>query len=242
VEKPKFGLVLDNDGTQTPKAYGSLLAVVSREAMPPDSLPEFQAMVARYAPKAKLGLLTPPEELQWLVEHLDMFVRYGLDVRKAKDALIQVRHRPGLNEFLQRVKAVGIPVADVSYGCADFLEWQLLCNAASGLVDKVYAARLRLDAHGTVIGHEPSTYVLPSNKGLWSRLFALEHGIAPEHLIAVGDGPGDRHLGHARVNRFGLAKDEEERLELEPYFGEVVVAESFDPVFEWFERRTGIKL
>lgn len=242
-ERPRYGVVLDCDGTLTPKSLGSLFKVVDTRALPPEAEPDFKVLRERYIPLAEVGKLSPELQLEWLAETFEIYMRHRLTRDAWRLAIASsVTFRPGAVGALVALHAAGIPVAIVSYGSVDFIEHALEIEGVEDLVTEIYATRMRHDAAGVVVGYDRATFVTQENKGDWSLRFAAAYGIPPENLLAVGDTAGDRYLGHLKENRFGIAKDEAERLKIAPYMGETVVADDFAAARAWLSARLGLPL
>lgn len=227
-----WAVVLDFDGTLTPKSWVSLFNVVDKSGcLPKDIADQGLAMRERYLPKMKAGGLTRQEEYQWFDETIALYVRAGLTMEKIKEVLAPVKIRNGVNKFLDFIKTYNVPVAIVSYGVKQFISAVLDNNIA--VVDEIYSADLIVSENGLVTGYHPKTAVFPYTKGDFSRQFADCHGVPHENILAIGDSGGDATLGHLKENRLGIAKDEQEEKKLEQFMGGVVVTENFEPVCDW---------
>ena len=242
-ERPRYGVVLDCDGTLTPKSLGSLFRVVDTHALPPEAEPDFKVLRDRYIPLAEVGKLSPELQIEWLAETFEIYIRHRLR-REAWQLAIasSVTFRPGVMGALVALHAAGVPTAIVSYGSIDFIEHALEIEGAAELVTEIYATRMRHDASGLVVGYERETFVTQENKGEWSLRFADAYGIPHGNLLAVGDTAGDRYLGHLKEHRFGIAKDEAERAKIAPYMGETVVADDFAAARAWLSGKLGLPL
>jgi phosphoserine phosphatase len=231
--------VLDIDGTVTHKETGALWNVVDRAALHPDGSQELAKLRERFRPAAIAGTLTVTEELFWLRETFRIYVDYGLTRSGWEAAVDTVEIREGILEAFAWFVRHGIPVAAVSYGCADFIE---RLAARHGIAfDAIYAGRLRHDGD-LVVGADVPTFVVPAFKGERSRHFALVHGVDNDRILAVGDTGGDRKLGHLKRNRFFLAKHDEEAEMLRNLGAahEVQVTRSFEPALDFLKKRTGL--
>ena len=240
---PTYGVVFDCDGTLTPKKLGSLFKVVDTRALPSEAEPDFKVLRDKYIPLASVGKLSPELQLEWLAETFEIYIRWRLTRQAWKQAIAgALSFRPCAIETLAALHARGVPTALVSYGSTDFIEHALALGGADGFVTEIYATRMAHDEAGLVTGYDRASFVTQDNKGEWSRRFAEDFGIPPENLLAVGDTAGDRHLGHLKENRFGLAKDEEERALIEPHMGETAVSDDFAPARAWLSRHLGLPL
>lgn len=238
---PRFGVVLDVDGTLTPKSLGSLASVVDAYALQESGRTELQILRDRYLQHAAAGGLTRHEEMSWLRDTFRIYAECRLSRTAWRAALDAVPLRDGVVETLRALADRGVPVAAVSYGCADFVEHVL---ERYGLrLDAVYAGRMRYDGD-TVVGVEPSSLVIPEMKGGCSRHFADVHGVPHEGLIAVGDSGGDRLLGHLPENRLFLAGSDEEAARLLKLgaAAEVHVSDTFHTARAFIAARTGLPL
>lgn len=233
----KKGLVLDFDGTLDPKSYGSLYKVVDTKALPDAAKPEYETLRDKYLPRVYDGTLQPTDELYWLRETLDIYIRHGLTRDRWMKALHSVELRPGARDLLAFARSKRIPMAIVSYGVADFIEWVLVSNGIDLVwFEEIFAARLQ-HAGGLVVGYEDSTFVYPDNKDEWSKRFADRQGIRTENLLAIGDSGADRKLGGLKGHRLGIAKDQKNADQMAPYFSEVVVTDSLDPAKAWLAQK-----
>jgi len=242
-ERPRYGVVLDFDGTLTPKSLGSLFRVVDTHALPPEAEPDFKVLRERYNPLAETGKLSAELQQEWLAETFEIYIRHRL-TREAWQLAIAsaLTLRPGSVGALVALHAAGVPTAIVSYGSIDFIEHALEIEGIDELVSEIYATRMRHDAAGLVVGYDRETFVTQENKGEWSLRFAEAHGILPENLLAVGDTAGDRYLGHLKEHRFGIAKDEADREKIAPYMGETAVSDDFHDARAWLSARLGLPL
>jgi len=241
--RPRFGVVLDCDGTLTPKSLISLFHVVDTRALPPEAEPDFKTLREKYIPLASVGKLTPEIQMEWLAETFEIYIRHKLTRAGWMEAIARaIDWRPGALETLAAMRFFRVPTAIVSYGSTDFIEHALLVAGADTWISEIYATRMRHDLDGFVFGYDRDTFVTQDNKGEWSRRFAQAYGIPLENLLAVGDTAGDRHLGHLKENRFGIAKDEEERAKIAPYMGETVVADDFSAARAWLSDKLGLPL
>jgi len=241
--RPRFGVVLDCDGTLTPKSLVSLFSVVDTRALPKEAEPDFKALRDRYLPLSIAGKLTSDLQMEWLAETFEIYIRHKLTRAGWMEAIARaIDWRPGAVETLASLHFFRVPTAIVSYGSTDFIEHALALAGAGDWIKEIYATRMRHGPDGLVVGYERGTFVTQDNKGEWSRRFAEAYGIPLENLLAVGDTGGDRHLGHLKQNRFGIAKDEAEREKIAPYMGVTVVSDDFSAARAWLADKLGLPL
>lgn len=229
----KWAVVYDCDGTLISKMAGALMPIVGRHALPSEVLTRMAVIKAKYVGPYEAGTLTGFQYRQWLFEEFELYIRYSLSVADWQAALRHVRLRPGVVELMTQLHAAGVPQCVVSGAVGDFVDYVLEVNGARHLVDAVYAARLRHDPRGTVIGYDEGSLVDMDNKGEWSMYFAGLHRVAPQRVVALGDSIGDRRLGHLRANRVGIAESEVEaaRLRNLGIMGQVVIIDDrLEPV------------
>lgn len=235
----KWCAVFDCDGTLISKSYGALFNVidgnggVSREAHK-----KAEEIRKQYFAKIRAGCFGKADQEKWLVEMIELYMHYGLTFRKINYALRNVRVRPGVKECFRLLQEKNIPVAIISYGVADFIEALLKVNGLLKMVDKIYAADLLINCQGELLGFYRGSAIYPDTKGEFSRRFADKHGVPYRNILAVGDSPhGDKKLGYLKANRFGIAKDENEKKRLAEVFGVTAVTEDFRPVIEWILKK-----
>jgi phosphoserine phosphatase len=241
--RPRHGVVLDCDGTLTPKKLVSLFQIVDTHALPPAAEPDFKTLRDRYIPLASVGKLSAALQEEWLAETFEIYIRHKLTRAGWMEAISRaIAWRPGAIETLAALRFFRVPTAIVSYGSTDFIEHALVLAGADESIAEIYATRMRHGHDGLVVGYDRETFVTQDNKGDWSRRFAEKRGIALENLLSVGDTAGDRHLGHLQENRFGIAKDEAEREKIAPYMGETVVSDDFSQARAWLSDKLGLPL
>jgi phosphoserine phosphatase len=229
----------DVDGTWTTKKQTALVQVVDDYALPPEANAEMIALRARFTTPASAGRLTPEQEMEWLQRTLDMYVTHRLTRQAWQAALDNVVLREGVVETYAWCVSVGLRTCAVSYGCADFVEYIAMRHGLQ--IDAVYAGRLIHDGD-LVVGYIEETLTIPEQKGERSRHFADLHGVPHERLIGAGDTGGDRHIGHLKEHRIGIAETDEaaEKLRALDIMGEVHVTNSFHPVLDSIKRRIGL--
>lgn len=234
-----WAVVSDVDGTLVPKRNGALVKIVDDGVLPESANIELVALRAHYLAKIAAGLLTHLDEMIWLQKTLEMYVQHRVTRQAGQSALDGVALRDGVVETFRLLADAGVPVAAISHGCADFVEYVL---GRHGLrLDAVYACRLVHDGD-VVIGYDTTSIVVPAYKGDRSRHFADTQGVPHEGLIAVGDTHGDRFLGHEKDHRIGIAETEEDeqRLHATGAMGEVHRSETFHPILDSIKRRLGL--
>lgn len=241
----KCGVIFDLDGTLTNKGP-SVWATIDKHAVSDECRGTLDRLRERYLKPAIDGTLSTQGEMDWLIRTLDAYVDDGLTSDGMDQALQDVRLRAGVIDCLNLLEAHGVPVAVVSYGVAQAISGILAGNGLSSghsLFGAIFAARLtgvKQEVRTVYTGYDIASLVIPSNKGGWSRNFALRHGIDPEDLLAVGDSGGDRFLCEKKSNRLGLAGDPAEAAKLQRFMGTVVVTDGFAPVTEWLKIRLGL--
>jgi HAD superfamily phosphoserine phosphatase-like hydrolase len=233
--KPTHVVTKDFDGTCT-GAGCATLKYAERMTLDPGGVAALETMRIKYKRLAERNEMTPAQAMHWLVETLDVYVAQRPSLKVVRQAVAAMPLRDGVRDCLEMLSARGIPVAIVSYGIAAFIRMYLEHHGLARFVQRVYATEIHEDG-GRMVGYDPSTFVVPENKGCWSRRFADEHGVPYGRILAVGDSPGDRNLGHLKRNRFGLA-DTASAEHLAPHFGRVVVTDTFHPAAAWLERKT----
>ncbi len=236
--KDQWVIVTDVDGTLTAPTQGALVRIVIERHMPPETVSEMNALRERYMGPVAAGALSAKEELVWLQRTFQAYVRHGLHRRAWEEALEEVKFRDEAVEMLHWCSRHEIPVAAVSYGCADFIEFVAKRNGIS--FSRVYAGRL-MHADSVVIGYEEGSLTTPAVKGVCSRDFADKCGVPYKRIIAIGDTGGDRYLGHLKEQRLGIAETEACASELRALgiMDEVHVG-TFRPVLSSIQRRIGL--
>ena len=236
---PQWAVVLDFDGTISPKSNQSVFHLIEKHAgLSPQALREMKEIINRYLPLATSGKLTTTDEINWIFNEVRSWINHGLDPGSVALAMNKAQLRPRVAECLAWLKTRNIPVVIVSYGVRQFIQMILLSKGIANLVDDVYALDLTVDpVTGKYDGFVANSAVIPSNKGMWSRDFARLHRIPYSNILAVGDSWGDWGLGHLKENRLGLATDQDDATALSPYFGKIVVTDSFLPAWQWIKKR-----
>jgi phosphoserine phosphatase len=239
----RYGLVLDFDGTVTAEDELPLVHRIDTRVLTRAGKRELDEVRARYQPLAQDGGLTPAQERDWLEATFRVYAREEVTFDAIYGAVDDVRLRQAAIPIIRAAVEAGLEVAIVSFGLRQAIRRVL---ARKGLpVDRitVCAADLSVDAvTRAVVGHQEHSFVLPCNKGDWSRKFARAKGIPFRNLLAAGDSPGDRHLGHHKRNRLGLARDEAWHARLKPHCGRVEITDTFHAVGHFIRERTGLKL
>lgn len=238
-KRQDVGVVLDFDGTLT-SITKPLIMLVDKKASPLAARPELDAMRERFHDKLHAGNLSTRNEREWFVRTIELYAEYRMPIDDAYAAVADVPVKKCVGAFLKRMHDIGVPVAIVSFGVAEFIDRVLELNGGLGrYVDRVYATRLTVDqATGLVVGYDPDSVVVPADKGKWSRKFAAEMGIPKENLIAVGDSYGDRHLGSRKELRLGLASDASRVAHLKDFMGHVIVSDDcFCDAAKWIDAK-----
>ena len=231
---PQCVVVFDFDGTLTSKSYVSLFNVVEQGVLSEEYLKEIAVLRSKYLPKAMNGIITHEEEMIWLTESIDIFVKAKVTIDQIRDSLKNVRLKSNAVDCLALLKYKRIPVAVISYGVSQFIEIVLRNNHALQMVDCIYSAKLTIDSEtGLVIGYKPDSILLPHQKGIASLNFAKAMGIPENRILAVGDSLVDAKLGHSKENRFGIAEDDKQLERIKPVMGDCAISRDFSPVITW---------
>ncbi|MBI4458328.1 haloacid dehalogenase-like hydrolase [Candidatus Uhrbacteria bacterium] len=254
---PSHVVVFDNDGTFTPKGPGNAISLVNtvdnNAGLPETAKKELQALRDEYMAPVLNGALSHRDQREWMHGTLGIYHRHGLDLNRARGAVSRLSIRPGVKECLILLRDAGIPRAIVSFGVADFIEAYLATHGIAGMVDSVYAARLRffdgigcygspenMAKTGICDGYDPDSIIVPANKGEASRHFADLYRVPHDRILAVGDSGGDKYLGHAKENRLLIASDDKEAAKISAFAGTVVVTDDFAPVTQWLKSKLGL--
>jgi len=237
----KYCVVFDCDGTLTTKESRALMFCVDRDALSVAANEESQKLRARYLPAALAGKLTRRQEIAWLRDTLRIYVKDGLTLNRVRPVIDKIPMRAGTVECLRLLRDADIPVAVISYGVGDFIELFLKRHGVRDCVDRIYSAVMDVDPDsGLFVDFCEGTFVLPSNKGAWSRFFAERHRVPTGNILAVGDSLGDRRLGKRKSLRLGLARDEAEAKIFAQHMGHVVVTDDFHPVTAWLKKHLNL--
>ncbi|MCL5017204.1 MAG: hypothetical protein M1155_00860 [Patescibacteria group bacterium] len=119
---PRHAVVFDFDGTLTPKHYVSLFNVVERGVLSEKYLRETAVLRNRYMPKAMNGIITHEEEVAWLEENINIFIKAKTTIKQIEHALKDVRLRSNAVDCMLMLKYKCIPMAIISYGVRQFIE------------------------------------------------------------------------------------------------------------------------
>lgn len=243
MKNPNWAVVFDFDGTLIPTSYGSLYDVVdSSREVTTECHRKAEAMREYYLAKAQQNKLTKRDQEKWLVDSLNLYIESRLTLSKIEKILSKVKLRPGALECLDELNKRQIPVAVVSYGVYQFIDAVLKANGVRYWVDKIYSANLTTNEFGMVNGFSQHTFVLPHNKGKFSRNFADRNWIRYDRILAVGDSPsGDKLLGYLKENRLGITEDAVKKERLLRVMGDAVVTENFRPVTDWLLKKIDSK-
>lgn len=234
----EWAVVVDVDGTLTRKTTGALCNVVDNAALHADGRQELAGLRARFKPLAIAGTLSYKDELFWLKETFRIYADYGLSRSGWERAVDGVELREGVTEAFAWMASHGIPVAAISFGCADFVE--RLLDRHGLKAEAVYAGRLRHEGD-LMVGADIASFVVPAFKGDRSKHFADVHDVPHERLIAIGDSGGDRGLGHLAENRFLIAEKPDEAEMLRKLgVAEVCLTDTFHPALDFLRIRTGL--
>lgn len=235
----KYCVILDFDGTCIPREQVALIHIVDRNALPPAALQDVKTLWETWGERAIAGRINPLEEKAWMVQTIDLYIRYGMRLVDAYRALDVVRLKRGFRTFLLEMRRRGIPVGICSFGIKQFIWYVLYKEGVHHLVSDIFATDLvtwnaNEDAE-PIKKLDFDSMVTPSDKGCWSELFARKYGVPNERMLAVGDSLGDKRLGYLKENRLCLVKDisEVETYGLEEHFGYISPSEFFTPVLKW---------
>ena|SRR3989338_4116914 len=235
MSKPSHVVVFDFDGTLIPSEYISLFFVIE-SVLNKNYQEEIQRVRNTYVPKILSLTVTPEENMLLITSPAEIYIKSGLTISQAKQALKIVNLRRGVLETMAFLHSQGIPIAIISYSFRQFIEIVLEENKAGNFISQIYGANLVVK-NGLICGYRPETFVFSETKGVFSRRFARQHSVPAENILAVGDSAADFRLGYLKENRLGIAGSEQEKEEVKKFFGEVVITENFDPVLEWLKRR-----
>lgn len=235
---PQCVVVFDFDGTLTSKSYVSLFNVVEQGVFSEEYIKELSVLRSKYLPKAMNGIITHEEEMAWLTESIDIFIKAKVTIDQIRDSLKNVRLKSNVVDCLALLKFKRIPVAIISYGISRFIEIVLQNNHALQMVDSIYATKLEIDNKtGSVIGYKPDSILLPHQKGIASLNFAKAMRVDESKILAVGDSLVDAKLGYSKENRFGIAEDEKQLERIKPVMGDCAIARDFSPVITWLLKK-----
>jgi phosphoserine phosphatase len=235
VEKSKWAVVFDFDGTLISPSYGSLCAVMDSSAeVAAECHNKAEEMRKYYLDRAANGRLTKRDQKKWLVDSIALYIESGLTLQKIEKVLSRVRLRDGVINCLESLHRKKVPVAVVSYGIYQFIDVVLRANGVRNFVDRIYSTDLIPDKSGLITGFSEDTFVFPFNKGKFSRDFADRHDVPYVNILAVGDSPsGDKKLGYLKKNRLGIAEDDQKKERLLSVMGSAVTTYDFRPVTRW---------
>jgi len=170
---PQCAVVFDFDGTLTPRSYISLFDVVEKGVLSNDYLNEASALRSKYMPKAMNGIITHEEEIAWLTENINIFIKAETTMDQIRGTLEKVRLRSNVVDCMALLADKRIPIAVISYGIYQFIEIVLKNNHALPMVNSIYATKLEMNEEtGMVAGFKPNTILLPRDKGIASAHFA----------------------------------------------------------------------
>jgi len=235
---PQCAVVFDFDGTLTPKFHVSLFNVVEKGVLSEKYLQETAILRNKYLPKAMKGTITHEEEIAWLTENINIFIKAKTTIDQIKNALKDVRLRSSAIDCMAVLKDKRIPMAVISYGVSQFIEIVLQNNHALPLIDSIYATKLEIDKNtGIVIGFNSNTILLPKQKGVASAHFAKSVRVNEGKILAVGDSLVDSLLGSTKENRFGIAEDEEQLNRIKGVMGDCAITQDFSPVISWLLKK-----
>lgn len=236
-------VVLDFDGTCIPRDHVALIPIVDRGALPEEAMPDLERIWSIYGEKAVNGTISQVEARAWIVQTVDLYIRYGLRLEQAYEALKDVRLKKGFKSFLTNMHRLGVPVAINSFSIKQFIWYVLWKEGVAHLVSDIFAADVLTwnlsEGAGPIKDFDMKSIVVPHFKGCFSELFAWKYGVPDEGIIGVGDSLGDALLGVRKHNRICLIEKESEiaTYGLDEHFGEILVTKSFKPAHDAVLRR-----
>lgn len=231
-------VVLDFDGTCIPRNEIALIPIVDRNALPKEASSDLEKVWSIYGEKAVNGTISQVEARAWIVQTVDLYIRYGLKLEDAYRALEHVRLKRGFKKFLKDMHRMGVPVAINSFGIKQFIWYVLQKENIAHLVSDIFATDLitwNISKNAKPItDFDMKSMVVPHFKGCFSELFAWKYGVPDDGIIAIGDSLGDALLGVRKENRICLIEKESEieEFDLSAHFGEILVTKSFVPAHE----------
>lgn len=110
----------------------------------------------------------------------------GLSVDKMQDILDQLPLTPGVEEFMQTTKTLGLKVAIISGGFTfftDALKRKIGADYAFGNELEIVEGKLSGKVKGTIVNAQQKAFLL--------KLLAQQEGIHTEQVVAIGDGAND---------------------------------------------------
>ncbi|MBU1915510.1 haloacid dehalogenase-like hydrolase [Patescibacteria group bacterium] len=241
MSKKCWGVVFDCDGTLFNKNIGSLMKLFDERALPQHGRDQAIELRDLYLPQALAGELSVRDELDWLAQTLDIYVDCRVTNKQVRALMADIRVRVGVTECLSELHARNVAVAIVSYGVRPLIVEAMIANGLQDAFDEIYAANLTANRVGRFVSHSRRTYVIPDNKGRWSRQFAKKHNVSLHRLLAVGDSAGDVKLGHFKKNRLGIAESVDEANKIRRYMGDTVVSQDFHSVTAWLLQKIDLQ-
>jgi phosphoserine phosphatase len=238
--RKRIGLVLDHDGTMTVQAIESAWVVEDNRCLRGMLKEKNQQIHKRYKTLYEEGRLSQSDEIAWAKASVDLYREGNVTLSQVREALADVRYRPGLLDHLAYLRELDIPISINSWGIREFIEIRLKQHGATHLIDRIDATSLVTDGD-RIVGIDEHTVVCPSNKGLKSLEFARTFDIPPKNLLAITDSPRDHRIGYRSINRLGVT-DKRSDLALfrdHPAFAHAVhlADERFDPAVNWVLER-----
>ena len=213
MEKSKFAVILDNDGTlsQPDFKHHGTWARMDNFILDSDRIITTQ-FLRRHFTEVMLGRgMSPFDHLGWL----EMTVQAWKECQLRREHIDQVfgdngdHLRPGLGDFLRWLKQERedreVVVVINSYGIRQFIERMLLTEGLLELVDEILAIPLIFDEEGFCTGYTEIAIIDAETKGKFTEQLLYRHGIPPHQAVGIGDSSGDRFI--APVHRLHLASD-----------------------------------
>src|SRR3989338_5181848 len=121
MSKPSHVVVFDFDGTLIPSEYISLFFVIE-SVLNKNYQEEIQRVRNTYVPKILSLTVTPEENMLLITSPAEIYIKSGLTISQAKQALKIVNLRRGVLETMAFLHSQGIPIAIISYSFRQFIE------------------------------------------------------------------------------------------------------------------------
>ncbi len=235
----QYVLAVDFDGTCLLRSKKALCQNIDEGILKNTHGKELDALRVFYQEKITTGTCGIEDELSWMRQSLELYIRAGLSREAVREVLGKLPMRDNFKDLSIFCEQNHIKIAIVSFGIKQFIEAVLEGNNALGLVDEIYAADLLFDESGRACGYKEETLVVGHNKWFFSELFAQKHGVADNRIFALGDSLVDRYLSPYEDNRCGVAETDNECVDLfnSGHFETVTKTTSFLPVVDWLKRK-----
>lgn len=235
MNRPKFALCLDWCDTCTTHSSWKL---GDAHLLSDAGKHRLQSLRAVYLPLLEAGTLTPAQYRHWMDETYTVYTGEGISRARLAEVFSQMRIRDGLPELLAAARENNVVVAVISAGTADFVELVAQRHNVLRLINRVHSARFTYNGD-VITGVQKDTIVYADTKGDRALEFALEHGVQPSNILAVGDSMNDVMLSGPHGRLVGVAETEEKADKLRGSFHEVHVGHSLHPVIDSLKRFIG---